>query len=96
MLSSVEPWDMVAEGYANTSMKFFLGYVEEALKLAKLSRKHRILDVACGPGTLALQAAKLAGSVHAIDFSEAMIAILQKTIVESNLANISAECADGQ
>jgi len=96
MLSTVAPWDMVAEGYAKTTMKLFQGYVERAIELAELSEESCILDVACGPGTLALQAANLVSSVHAIDFSEAMIAILQAHIGSNKIGNIETTCGDGQ
>jgi hypothetical protein len=37
MLSSVTPWDMVAEGYSEVTMKMFQRYAEEALALANLN-----------------------------------------------------------
>ncbi len=92
MLSSVDPWNMVAEGYSKTTMRLFQGYIERALQLADLSEKNCILDVACGPGTLALQAANLVSSVYAIDFSESMIAILEKNIERNKVGNIETEC----
>ena len=76
MLSSVLPWDMVAEGYAKTTMNLFRTYAEKALALADISDRSAILDVACGPGTLPLLAAGKVKSIHAIDFSEAMIQLL--------------------
>ena len=39
MLSDVKPWDMVAEGYAETTMQLFQEYAEKALELA--ARGHR-------------------------------------------------------
>ena len=96
MLSSVEPWDLVAEGYSKVTMSLFQGYVGRALQLAKLSRENRILDVACGPGTLALEAAGLVDSVDAIDFSESMIRMLGKNIEDKKFSNIKAKCGDGQ
>ena len=73
MLRTVESWNMVAESYAKTTMCLFQGYVESALELAELSKESRVLDVACGPGTLALQAAELAHSIYAVDFSDVAI-----------------------
>lgn len=96
MLSSVKPWDMVAEGYENTTMKLFQGYAESALQFAELSKASRVLDVACGPGTLALQAANIVDSVHAIDFSKSMIKLLGQNIKKNNISNIEIECGDGQ
>lgn len=53
-------------------------YAEEALRLVDLDPSHRVLDVACGPGTLALLAAKRAAKVDAVDFSPGMIAELEQ------------------
>ena len=38
MLSTVTPWDMVAEGYAETSMKLFRSYTERALEVTTISK----------------------------------------------------------
>jgi ubiquinone/menaquinone biosynthesis C-methylase UbiE len=73
MIGTVEPWDLVAEGYARSSVKLFPRFAEIAMELAGIGRDDAILDVACGPGTLPLLAADRVRSVHAIDFSEAMI-----------------------
>jgi len=96
MLSTVTPWDMVADGYAETTMKLFQGYADEALKLANLDEKSNIVDIACGPGTLALTAHKISNSVNAIDFSTAMLGILHETIKQQAISNIETHCGDAQ
>lgn len=96
MPSSVAPWDMVAEGYSEVTMKMFQGYTEAALALANLDGESCVLDVACGPGTLALNAATKTMSVDAIDFSESMIEILNRTIKARSIENIETFCGDGQ
>jgi ubiquinone/menaquinone biosynthesis C-methylase UbiE len=96
MLSTVTPWEMVAEGYAETTMKLFRAYTEKALELANISEKSAILDVACGPGTLPLVAASRIKSVHAIDFSESMINVFKDTVKTKGLKNIKIHCGDGQ
>ena len=45
MLSSTTPWDMVAEGYSEVTMKMFQGYADEALALTDLTRESHVLDV---------------------------------------------------
>ena len=47
------------------------------LSASKLKPNSTVLDVACGPGTLALRLAQHAEQVHGIDFSEAMLAMLR-------------------
>lgn len=96
MLDSVEPWDLVAEGYAKTTMQSFKGYAESAIQLSALSKDSCILDVACGPGTLALQASSDVNSVHAIDFSKSMINVLDENIKQMAVSNIEIICGDGQ
>jgi ubiquinone/menaquinone biosynthesis C-methylase UbiE len=96
MLSSVTPWEMVAEGYAETTMKLFRGYTESALEVANISRESAILDVACGPGTLPILAAGQVKSVHAIDFSESMINIFKESVKTEGFNNVEIHCGDGQ
>lgn len=95
-LSTVAPWDMVAAGYTETTMKFLAPYSESALKLAELDPSSRVLDVACGPGTLSLLAARHVGSVHAIDFSKEMTAIFRDKIRASGITNVEIMRGDGQ
>lgn len=95
-LSEAGPWDLVAEGYAETTMGFFEGYADAALEMAGLAPGGRLLDLACGPGTLALRAAKTAGRIDAIDFSPEMIAILKREIAARGIDNIEPLCGDGQ
>jgi len=96
MLSTVTPWDMVAEGYAETTMKLFRTYAEKALEIADVCEESAILDVACGPGTLPLLVADKVKSVHAIDFSELMIKQFKKTVYARGFDNIQIYCGDGQ
>lgn len=70
-------WNMVAHGYAAEIAATFSTFAEDALALALLRPGERVLDVATGPGTLALPAARLGAHVTAIDFSPEMIAELR-------------------
>ncbi len=49
-----------------------------------------MLDVAAGPGTLTLRAAKLGAEVIATDFSASMIEQLRRHAAEENFANVTA------
>lgn len=95
-LSTTTPWDMVAEGYSEVTMKLFQGYTDKALELAQLNESSQIVDIACGPGTLSLTAAKKGCSVQALDFSQNMISLLKQTISSQNIDNITPHCGDGQ
>ena len=95
-LSACEPWDLVAEGYAETTMQILAQYAEEAVAACKLQSGATILDVACGPGTLALIVAREAGHVHGIDFSETMLDIFQKNAARAGYTNVSIQHCDAQ
>lgn len=96
MLSTVTPWDTVAEGYSEITMQLFQGYADEAMALANLDASCHVVDIACGPGTLALAAAKRVHSVDAIDFSERMVQILRQSVGANELNNVDVRCGDAQ
>ena len=96
LLSNKAPWDLVAPGYADITMKMFRTYALRAIDLARLTSRDKIIDIACGPGTIALEAARLVASVHALDFSQAMLDILDSTIRNQAIDNIETQCGDGQ
>jgi len=95
-LSASEPWNLVADGYAETTMIVFEQYAAEAIAASKLKPNSTVLDVACGPGTLALKLARTAGKVHGIDFSESMLAVFEKKIEQAGHGNIALHCGDAQ
>ncbi len=95
-LSASEPWNLVAAGYAETTMKVFEQFAAEAIAASRLKPGAAVLDVACGPGTLALMAAREAGSVHGIDFSESMLAVFRQKIEQERHGNITLHCGDAQ
>ncbi|MDQ6961890.1 MAG: methyltransferase domain-containing protein [Mariprofundaceae bacterium] len=95
-LSQPEPWDLVAEGYATTTMPMFRPYAEVAIESLGVSATGKVLDVACGPGTATLLLAKKACEVHAIDFSAEMLAILDEKIKIEKHLNIYPQFGDGQ
>lgn len=95
-LARQEPWNLVADGYAVTTMVAFQQWAEAAIGAAKLPRNARILDVACGPGTVSLMVARDVESVHGIDFSAPMIEIFRAKAVEQGLTNITLHCSDAQ
>ena len=96
MLAAVGPWDLVADGYADANTEFFAGFNKAAMNLLELAKTDRVLDVGCGPGTLALVAAEKVASIDALDFSENMIAVLRKRIKQEGLSNVTPLVGDGQ
>jgi ubiquinone/menaquinone biosynthesis C-methylase UbiE len=95
-LAAVEPWDLVADGYAETTMIVFEEFADEAIAACRLKPGATVLDVACGPGTLGLRVARDAQQVHCIDFSESMLAVFRRKIAEAGHRNIELHCGDAQ
>jgi ubiquinone/menaquinone biosynthesis C-methylase UbiE len=96
MLSAIEPWELVANGYAETTMQMLAQYADEAIAASHLKPGAKILDVACGPGTLALMVARNAGSVHGIDFSAPMLDIFRQHVEHAGYNNITILHGDAQ
>lgn len=89
-----QTWNLVAPGYAAEIAKTFSSFAEDALALGMLRPGERVLDVATGPGTLALPAARLGARVHAIDFSTEMIAELRARARREGIEGIESQVAD--
>jgi ubiquinone/menaquinone biosynthesis C-methylase UbiE len=90
-----ETWNVVAPTYAE-DMQQWTAFVEEALRTVPAGAADRVLDVATGPGTLALAVASRAAKVDAVDFSPGMITELRKRATERGLANLAAAVMDAQ
>ncbi len=95
-LATVEPWNLVADAYTVELLPQFELFARDALRLALLPKSPRIVDVATGPGTLALMAATEGARVSAIDFSPVMIANLRRRAEEAGLNAVDARVGDGQ
>lgn len=95
-LASAEPWDLVADEYAEFGPVIMAPFSAHALELAGLSAESHVVDVAAGPGTLSLPAAERVARVSAIDFSEPMIERLGEDARAAGLTNIETRVGDGQ
>ncbi|PRQ03841.1 Demethylrebeccamycin-D-glucose O-methyltransferase [Enhygromyxa salina] len=95
LINHASSWDRVASDYAGFIAEHAGRYAADALRLAKISEHDEVLDVATGPGTLALQAARIT-RVHALDFSAQMLEALRQQADEQQLANLSLQQGDGQ
>jgi SAM-dependent methyltransferase len=95
--SGAEPWELIAPFYEHDITPVFQPFAEEALRLAALAPGARVLDVAAGPGTLALMAAaRGAARVDAVDFAPRMVERLAARAAEAGLVHVHAQVADGQ
>ncbi|HEY5949497.1 MAG TPA: methyltransferase domain-containing protein [Kofleriaceae bacterium] len=87
------PWDLVSSAYSEEVVPLFEAFSREALRLAGVPAGSRIVDVACGPGTLSVLAAQAGCAVDAIDFSPQMI---EKLSARIGSLPITARLGDGQ
>jgi SAM-dependent methyltransferase len=94
-LASPLPWNLAAKDYAEVTAPFFANYAELALDRAKATAGMRVLDVAAGPGTLALLAARRGCQTTAVDFSPNMLDELKASASRAGLA-VEARLGDGQ
>jgi ubiquinone/menaquinone biosynthesis C-methylase UbiE len=95
-LATPVPWNLVAPAYADEVVPTFEKFSTEALRIVAPASGSRVIDVACGPGTLSVLAAQRGCTVDAIDFSEVMIARLQARLASIGLSAVRPQLADGQ
>lgn len=89
-------WDLVADGYVDELVPVFERFAERALDAAGVGEGTRVVDVAAGPGTLALLAAQRGADVTAVDFSTRMIARLEARAAAQGIEGVRALVGDGQ
>ena len=94
-LAVKEPWDLVATAYAEEITPEFEHFARRALELARAPDNSRIADVAAGPGTLTLLAARAGHRVSAIDFSPNMIETLRARLASEPGLAVEASVGDG-
>ena len=93
MQQDPQTWDAVAPTYAEDVTQWTT-YANEALRILPVGAGDRILDIATGPGTLALLAAPRAARVEAVDFSPGMIEQLAARAAQSGLTNVGTGVMD--
>ncbi len=80
-------WDKKAVSFARRTSRSV--YTEKFLQLLAPEKEWSILDIGCGPGTLALPLANSVKRITALDFSEKMLAILDEKAAAQSLTNIT-------
>jgi SAM-dependent methyltransferase len=93
-LAAPRLWDLVADDYARDVAPHFALYVEDALGLAGVGEGSRFLDVACGPGLLAISAARRGARASAVDISAQMIA-RARDAARAARVDVDARVGDG-
>lgn len=95
-LAGPAPWDLVASAYSADYIPTFEAFAREALRLVAPPPGARIIDVACGPATLAIVAARAGHQVDGVDFSRTMIERGAERIAKLGLSSIELRVGDGQ
>ncbi len=89
-------WDRSSQTYDRYVHDFTGKFAAEAMALALLTGKEKVLDVAAGTGALTLQMARHAQQVTAIDISPMMLKLLQTRLQQNNITNVVTKVMDGQ
>ena len=79
-------WDEKSKEMAPRMQKS--SYVEDFISRMSISSADTVLDIGCGPGTLAIPLAKIAKEVIAIDFSAQMLEELKVYAAKEGITNI--------
>jgi len=94
-LTSPALWNELHEHYERTIVPLFSQVARRGIELLAPEASARVIDVACGPGTLTLNVAPRVSQVVAVDFAASMIGLLQKKCREAGFRNVEAQLADG-
>lgn len=88
-------WDKMARQYAAEPIADMVGY-DRTLSCLQgwLSHTHRVLEIGCGTGTIALRLAPLVASYLATDVSAHMVAIAREKLALHPRANLQFAAAD--
>jgi ubiquinone/menaquinone biosynthesis C-methylase UbiE len=95
-LATPVAWDLVAPAYADEVVPMFEAFAHEALRHVGAPTGSRVIDVACGPGTLSVLAAQAGHQVDGIDFAHEMIERAAARIAKLGISSIELRVADGQ
>jgi ubiquinone/menaquinone biosynthesis C-methylase UbiE len=92
-------WDRAADRYDDCWTGPLQPARDRLLELARLRDGERVLDVACGTGAVALEAARQvgpAGRVLATDLSEQMVELGRRAAAGAGLGNVEFRRADAE
>ncbi len=84
---SAGDWDKKADSFRKRTRRSV--YTEKFIRLLNPDEKWSVLDMGCGPGTLALPLSGLVSRVTAADFSARMLTLLEQEATSLNISNIT-------
>lgn len=86
--TSAGDWDARAKNLSGNVPDDGSGYTREFIRRMDLSGANTLLDIGCGPGTIALAAAGQLGHVVALDYSPVMLECLRDRARTLGLGNV--------
>jgi ubiquinone/menaquinone biosynthesis C-methylase UbiE len=92
-------WDLAAEDYEPLWHRQLADARSALFSVASVTNGERVLDVACGTGLVAFEAARLvgaAGRVTGVDLSGKMVAAAQRRAADLGVANATFQRMDAQ
>jgi ubiquinone/menaquinone biosynthesis C-methylase UbiE len=95
-LTEPGPWNAIAAGYDEVMFGQLPELTDAAIELLAPEKEDTVLDVATGPGTLAVRLAPRVHRVVAVDFAEAMLERLRLHMMHEHLHNLDVRVMDGQ
>jgi ubiquinone/menaquinone biosynthesis C-methylase UbiE len=85
-----------AEVFGDYAVSYRVKFAESLMRLVGARNTDRVVDLACGPGTLALRFAREVRRVVGVDLTPAMLARARRTAAEDGLANLDFVLGDAQ
>jgi ubiquinone/menaquinone biosynthesis C-methylase UbiE len=82
--------------FADYAVSYRAQFADSLARLISAQPSDSAVDLACGPGTLALQFARKVRRVHAVDLTPAMLARARRTAESEGLGNLSFTLGDAQ
>jgi ubiquinone/menaquinone biosynthesis C-methylase UbiE len=89
-------WNAVAAEYDKIWFERLPALIHQVIELLAPERGDRVLDVASGPGTVAVRLAPRVGHVMAVDFAEGMLGRLRGHIMRGRLPNLEGRLMEAE
>jgi ubiquinone/menaquinone biosynthesis C-methylase UbiE len=85
-----------AEAFGDYAVSYRVRFAESLMRLVGAGSDDLVIDLACGPGTLALRFAPQVRRVYALDLTPAMLSRARQTAAKDLLANLEFTLGDAQ
>jgi SAM-dependent methyltransferase len=91
-----ERFTRTVEAFGDYAVTYRAQFADLLAEMVSARSSDCVVDLACGPGTLALQFARRARQVNAVDLTPAMLARARRTAQDERLANLTFTIGDAQ